>query len=150
MPAVPKTFRPPKPRQPLKKSRIKQGKGNPFPQKVKTQMDIRDEGRCRHPGCWRKKDHHHHISNKKMGSTSVFWIHDERNGVCLCDLHHILAHGKSFWRLFWEAWQVHNFGWWAGESMNVSEWIDRNELRLQRTNIDVRKLVENVLTNSTG
>lgn len=148
---VPKPTHEKKLRQPLRsnsrlktRTKIKQGKGNPFPDAVKKQVKEEQGGICEHPGCNKAITEFHHRKKKGMGSSIVWWINDRRQCSGLCGEHHRWTEEKIYGLLFYEALGVLKFGWWAGESMNLDEWVSVNEYRLCRANVDVWKLVKEI------
>jgi hypothetical protein len=54
-------------------------------------ISVRDHGRCRWPGCWRRTcDVHHVVHYERGGPTSV------DNGILLCPRHHTCVHEGGF------------------------------------------------------
>lgn len=68
------------------------------------EVDIRDEGYCQFPGCYKGRDtnHHHIIFRSQSGGNHV------ANLVTLCVEHHTLGkqspHQSAAWRRYWEGW----------------------------------------------
>jgi len=156
MPAIPKPQpRVKPPRQPLKsKSRLQSKSQLKIKSRIKTRYNPtpnkhllieRDGPFCIHLGCCENGTDDHHIVFRSHSDPK--WQDDLRNRFLLCRKHHILAHEKVGYRLYYEALGVHKFGWWAGESITVSEWVSRNEFRLFRANINVTELIKNVKEN---
>ena len=66
--------------------------------------DIRDEGKCQHPGCNRTYEvNHHHIIYRSQGGKNHV-----ANLITLCPEHHTEGkdspHQSEAWRRYWEGW----------------------------------------------
>lgn len=73
------------------------------------EVDIRDEGKCRHPGCKVKKDlTHHHILEKSNGGKN-----NVANLILLCPIHHTESascpHKSDLWRNYWILWAMNMY-----------------------------------------
>ncbi len=71
-------------------------------------VDIRDNGRCQHPGCRAEGTEHHHIIFRSQGGP-----HAPANLILLCYFHHRggndSPHKSRKWRRYWEQWQMYNY-----------------------------------------
>ena len=151
MPAYPKPEpHQKKPRIRLKShTKLKQGKGNPFPVSTKKKIFLLQNGKCAYSGIevpTYKDLEYHHCEFKSHSSSK--WHHDKRNGVGLLPPYHTpLIHSgnnQSYWKYFYIVRNVLKFGWWAGESITLEDWVDKNELRLRKANVSAEKLIEEV------
>ena len=130
------------PRQYLQTKKKIKNKHKPAEERYFTHIVKQRDEHCQHPGCKETNLSAHHIIFKSQASKK--WKNDSRNGISLCLEHHRLPHKEIHWRLYWEVWQVLEFGWWAGEELSLGEWVSRNELRLVRAHMDVEQLIKEV------
>ena len=77
-------------------------------------VDIRDEGYCQFPGCYKQRGaNHHHIIFRSAGGRNHV-----ANLVTLCLEHHTLGkqspHQSQAWRRYWEGWSQERYPeYWA-------------------------------------
>lgn len=74
----------------------------------------------------------------------MWWINDFRNCVGLSFKAHWLTENgpeSTYYMYFWEVYGVIKYGWSAGEDTTLDEWVDKNEYRLKKANLDVERLV---------
>jgi 5-methylcytosine-specific restriction endonuclease McrA len=66
------------------------------------ETDLRDEGYCQFPGCYRQGNHHHITFRSAGGKNNI------ANLVTLCPEHHTNGknspHQSEAWRRYWEGW----------------------------------------------
>ena len=96
--------------------------------KAYRKVDERDGDCCRHPGCWRSAEEHHHIEFVSVAKDREGCV---ENIVSLCREHHHGMEGphkSAYWREYWKQWQKQMYPYY----MTKDEQNEMERLRLQR------------------
>ncbi|MGE4272079.1 MAG: hypothetical protein AB7E31_04315 [Desulfitobacterium sp.] len=83
--------------------------------KAYKEVDKRDGELCRHPGCWRSAEEHHHIEFVSVAKDREGCI---ENIVSLCQEHHHGdkgPHKSSYWREYWKTWQKQMYSYYMSK-----------------------------------